>query len=78
MWFDQEISSPDVTPGSVFCRNGKGKRVETARVLSVGEDSCGIPHVRFEVSLRHPSFSRVLGSRLLALSSFSRRYPNRI
>ncbi|MDP7311548.1 MAG: hypothetical protein QF833_05295 [Alphaproteobacteria bacterium] len=52
--------------------------MKTARVLSVGEDECGIPHVRFEVSLRHHYFSRVLDSRALALSSFSRQYPNRI
>ena len=78
MRFSQEISSSDVTPGSVFCKNGERGRVKTARVLSVGEDECGIPHVRFEVSLKHPSFSRVLDSRILALSSFSRQYPNRI
>ncbi|MDP7122840.1 MAG: hypothetical protein QF542_01235 [Alphaproteobacteria bacterium] len=52
--------------------------MKTARVLSVGEDECGIPHVRFEASLKHPSFSRVLDSQVLALSSFSRQYPNRI
>ena len=72
------ISSSDVTPGSVFCKNGECGRVKTARVLSVGEDECGIPHVCFEVSLRHPSFSYMLDSRVLALSSFSRQYPNRI
>ncbi len=52
--------------------------MKTARVLSVGEDECGIPHVHFEVGLRHPSFSYMLDSRVLALSSFSRQYPNRI
>ncbi len=72
------ISSSDVTPGSVFCKNGEGGRVKTARVLSVREDECGIPHVRFEVSLRHPSFSRIIDSRVLALSVFSRQYPTRI
>ena len=72
------ISSSDVTPGSVFCKNGERGRVKTARVLSVGEDEYGIPHVRFELSLRYPSFSSVLDSRVLALSSFSRQYPNRI
>ena len=78
MLFGRGIPSRNVTPGSVFCRNGKGDLVETARVLSVGTDSCGIPHVRFEVSFRHPSFSRVHDSRILALSSFARQYPDRL
>ncbi len=75
---ETRISSSDVTPGSVFCKNDERGRVKTARVISVREDECGIPHVRFEVSLRHPSFSHMLDSRVLALSSFSRQYPNRI
>ncbi len=78
MLFGRGLSGQDVTPGSVFCKNSAGDLVETARVLSVGKDGYGIPHVRFEVSFRHPSFSRVHDSRVLALSSFARQYPERM
>jgi hypothetical protein len=49
--------------------------VETATVLSIGDDSCGIPHVRYQVSIvrDHNMFEE--GPRVLALSCFTEQYP---
>ena len=74
----RRLSNLDVTPGSVFYRNGVGGLVETARVLSIAKDGYGIPHVRFEVNFRYPSSSCTHDSRVLALSSFASQYPDRI
>jgi len=51
----------------------------TAQVLSVGTDSYGIPHVRFQVSFRRPNQSRFDGGgRMLALKSFADQYRERV
>ena len=69
----------NVRPGSTFQRVHRDRMVETAQVLSVGTDSYGIPHVRFEVSFRRPNQSRFDGGgRMLALRSFADQYGERV
>ena len=59
-----------VRAGSTFQRVHRDKMVETARVLSVGTDSYGIPHVSFQVSFRRPNRNKFDGgARMLALKS---------
>ena len=68
-----------VRAGSTFQRVHRDRMVETAHVLSVGADSYGIPHVRFQVSFRRPNQSRFDGGgRMLALKSFADQYRERV
>lgn len=68
-----------VAVGEKFERVHPDRSVETAKVLSVHEDSMGIPHVRFAVTIKQPlrtaSFRE--GPRLLALEAFSQAYRMR-
>jgi hypothetical protein len=64
-----------VRTGAVFRRIHPDQLVETARVLSVGPDQNGIPHVRFAVSFERARFSRQeVDTRMLALASFTEWY----
>jgi hypothetical protein len=68
-----------VRPGSTFRRVQRDGLVETAQVLSVGTDSYGIPHVRFQVSFRRPNRNQFDGgTRMLALKSFADQYRERV
>ena len=68
-----------VRPGSTFQRTHRDSMVETAQVLSVGTDSYGIPHVRFQVSFRRPNRNKFDGgARMLALKSFADQYRERV
>lgn len=68
-----------VRPGSTFQRTHRDSMVETAQVLSVGTDSYGIPHVRFQVSFRRLNRNKFDGgARMLALKSFADQYRERV
>ena len=69
----------DVRGGSSFQRVHRDRMVETAQVLSVGTDTYGIPHVRFQVSFRRPNQSRFDGGgRMLALKSLADQYREHV
>jgi hypothetical protein len=69
----------DVRAGSSFQRVHRDRMIETAQVLSVGTDTYGIPHVRFQVSFRRPNRSRFDGGgRMLALKSFADQYREHV
>ena len=69
----------DVRAGSTFERVHRDRMVETAQVLSVGTDTYGIPHVRFQVSFRRPNQSRFDGGgRMLALKSLADHYREHV
>ena len=69
-------SDPDlVCAGSVYHVACGGNLVETATVLAIDDDSFGIPHVRYHVSIGrsdHHVFEK--GPRVLALSCFAEHY----
>lgn len=68
-----------VRPGSTFQRTHRDSMIETAQVLSVGTDSYGIPHVRFQVSFNRPNRNKFDGgARMLALKSFADQYRERV
>ena len=68
-----------VRAGSTFQRVHRDSMVETAQVLSVGTDSYGIPHVRFQVSFNRTDRNRFDGgARMLALKSFADQYRERV
>jgi hypothetical protein len=78
-FFRRRRSLEHVRAGSTFQRVHRDRMVETAQVLSVGADSYGIPHVRFQVSFRRPNQSRFDGGgRMLALQSFADQYRERV
>lgn len=64
-----------IVEGSAYRHIHPDSVVETARVLSVGHDLLGIPHVRFMVVYERQA-STVLkdGPRLLSLAAFASHY----
>ena len=79
MFFKRGSVLEYIRVGSTFRCIHADKMVETAKVLSVGTDSFGIPHVRFQVSFRRPNQSLFDGgARLLALKSFVDHFTDRI
>jgi hypothetical protein len=75
----KELTAEDVREGSVFRVVRSDNMVETARVLSVTSDSCGIPHVSYEVSIgRDDQKVFTEGPRVLSLSSFTELYPEHL
>ena len=69
-----------VDVGAQFERVHADRTVETAKVLSVMEDSLGIPHVRYALTIKKPQRPMPFreGPRLLALEAFSAAYRVRV
>lgn len=67
-----------IKEGAVFNRRGQGPAVEYARVIGVGEDRMGIPHVRFELQVRRHGVPSGIECRTLALDVFCSRYRERV
>ena len=66
----------EVQPGRQYRPLVAGLMVTTARVLTVGPDAHGIPHVYFEITMGAPSSSHVVHeNRVLSLESFTALYP---
>jgi hypothetical protein len=68
-----EATLPEIKVGKCYRHIGPGNLQETAKVVDVGPDAMGIPHVRFEVLVercreRHNNFAAV---RTLNLETFS-------
>jgi hypothetical protein len=64
--------------GATYRRSGPGTLVEVARVLEIGPDKMGIPHVRFELtSARGPGLPLV-ETRTLGLEAFQNRFKERL
>ena len=65
-----------VHEGGLFQRKHSHNMLETARVLSVGEDQFGIPHVKYEVKFEssHERGRAFEGPRVLALAVFADNY----
>jgi hypothetical protein len=76
--FRQERKVQDVKVGSVYRRTGPGDVVETAKVLGVSPDAAGIPHVRYQISIKRPAFTEMEDRRTLNLESFAERFSERI
>ncbi len=77
--FKREPNLEAIRAGCVYRRVRADNMVETASVLEITDDSFGIPHVRFRVSIG--GADRFLfrdGPRLLALRSFAEQYRERI
>jgi len=65
-----------VQPGRQFRPLVAGLMVSTARVLTIGPDAYGIPHVYFEITMTAPSGRNVVHeNRVLSLERFAALYP---
>ncbi len=78
MFFRRGKGMEFIKAGSSFRRVHPDRSVETARVLSVASDSFGIPHVRYEVVFERAQRTVVDGPRILALSTFTDTYRERV
>ncbi|RDD63925.1 hypothetical protein [Ferruginivarius sediminum] len=76
--FGRRYRRQPVAAGAVYRRLGADNTVETARVLSIGEDIQGIPHVRFRVSIRRAEIAYVDEERILSQECFAERYRERV
>ncbi|MEE9140716.1 MAG: hypothetical protein V3U18_08075 [Alphaproteobacteria bacterium] len=77
MFFRRHTLLKDVKAGSVYRKVHRDNIVETARVVSVGEDCFGIPHVRFKLCYERPNRMFLEDARVLALESFAQHYCGR-
>jgi hypothetical protein len=66
------IELPEVQIGGTYRHMGPGNVVETAKVIDVGPDAMGIPHVRYEVEVaqRRVRQTRFAAVRTLNLETF--------
>ncbi len=82
MWtkiFKREPEFDTIPAGSVYRRVRRDNTVETATVLTVRDDSLGIPHVRYRVSIgRADNHVFEEGPRVLSLSCFAEHYLERM
>jgi hypothetical protein len=82
MWtklFKRELDLDVIRAGSVYRRVRRDNTVETATVLAIRDDSLGIPHVRYRISIGradHHVFEE--GPRVLSLSCFAEHYLERL
>jgi hypothetical protein len=77
--FRRRKDDDPVKPGAQFRRRRIDMTVETAEVRSVYLDPVGIPHVRYNLHIEHPSHhSFNEGTRVLALTAFTQHFPEPI
>jgi len=67
-----------IKAGSCFRRARDDNAVETAEVTAVFVDLYGIPHIKFDLSIRRPGRQDYrAGPRMLALKTFCANYDER-
>ncbi len=77
--FKRELNLAAIEAGCVYRRVRTDNMFESAKVEEITNDSCGIPHVRFRISIGGTDrFLFQDGPRLLALRSFAEQYSEKI
>ncbi len=77
LWRRKE--SVEVPVGARFRRGACNHVLELAEVVAVGRDGAGIPHVQYKVQFqRLNDHQPAVEKRTLALSAFTRLYPERM
>ena len=65
--------------GNLFIHRGRNLEPMRARVLSIFSDVVGIPHVRYDIVIEHPTKKRFEdGPRILNIHSFTERFKERV
>jgi hypothetical protein len=67
------IDRREIQVGGTYRHDGPGNVIETAKVIDVGPDAMGIPHVRYEVQVEQSRVrqTRFAAVRTLNLETFS-------
>jgi len=77
-WFKQTMKPDSVKVGSVYKLAHEGNIVEVAKVVDVGPDALGIPHVTYDVSVERARLAKYEERRTLGLQTFSERFREAI
>ena len=69
----EEARRREIRVGGIYRHSGPGNVVETAKVIDMGPDAMGIPHVRFEVQVEQSRVrqTRFAATRTLNLETFA-------
>ncbi|MGF1593599.1 MAG: hypothetical protein ACFCUW_09985 [Kiloniellaceae bacterium] len=73
-WFKPSLKADSVKVGSVYKLAHQGNIVEIAKVVDVGPDALGIPHVTYDVSVERARLAKYEERRTLGLQSFAERF----
>ena len=78
-WFKHETEKCDnIKVGAIFRHKLPGDIIETAKVLEIGPDPLGIPHVTYELQVEKSQFAKYQARRTLGLQSFSERFEETV
>ena len=77
-WFKQSLKPEAVKVGSVYELAHEGRIVEVAKVVDVGPDALGIPHVTYDVSVERARLAKYEERRTLGLQTFAERFRDAI
>src|SRR3546814_9952242 len=73
-WFKQPVKADSIKVGGVYKLAHEGNIVEIAKVVDVGRDALGIPHVTYDVSVERARLAKYEERRTLGLQSFAERF----
>jgi len=73
-WFKQPLKADAIKVVSVYKLAHQGNIVEIAKVVDVGPDALGIPHVTYDVSVERARLAKYEERRTLGLQSFAERF----
>lgn len=77
-WFKQPLKTDAVKVGSVYKLAHEGNIVEIAKVVDVGPDALGIPHVTYDVSVERARLAKYEERRTLGLQTFAERFRDAV
>src|SRR3546814_11490031 len=77
-WFKQPVKADSIKVGGVYKLAHEGNIVEIAKVVAVGRDALGIPHVTYDVSVERARLAKYEERRTLGLQSFAERFRDAI
>lgn len=77
-WFKFDRAKPDVKVGAVYRCRLPSQVVETVRVIEVGPDALGVPHVKYSLVVEGGTISTFEEMRTLGLETFVTRYNEEV
>ena len=77
-WFKSAPKADSIKVGAVYKLAHEGNIVEIAKVVDVGPDALGIPHVTYDVSVERARLAKYEERRTLGLQTFAERFRDAI
>jgi len=77
-WFKSPLKADNIKVGAVYKLAHEGNIVEVAKVVDVGPDALGIPHVTYDVSVERARLAKYEERRTLGLQTFAERFRDAI